>query len=74
MGANLPAGAVQGRTDYGQPGFSGACPPVGYTPHRYQFTVWALKADKLPLDNQASGALVGYMKEATGEWLKVNRA
>ncbi|HAA39020.1 MAG TPA: phosphatidylethanolamine-binding protein [Pseudomonas sp.] len=64
VGANLPAGAVQGRTDYGQPGFGGACPPVGDKPHRYQFTVWALKADKLPLDNQASGALVGYMLNA----------
>ncbi|AXP02782.1 MULTISPECIES: kinase inhibitor [Pseudomonas] len=64
VGSNLPAGAVQGRTDYGQPGFGGACPPVGDKPHRYQFTVWALKVDKLPLDNQASGALVGYMLNA----------
>ncbi|WP_445262367.1 hypothetical protein [Pseudomonas sp. JAI120] len=47
-----------------QPGFGGACPPVEDKPHRYQFTVWALKADKLPLDNQASGALVGYMLNA----------
>jgi Raf kinase inhibitor-like YbhB/YbcL family protein len=63
-GSNLPAGAVQGRTDYGQSGFGGACPPAGDKPHRYQFTVWALKVDKLPLDNQASGALVGYMLNA----------
>ena len=61
---NLPAGAVQGRTDYGQPGFGGACPPVGDKPHRYQFTVWALKVDKLPLDEQAGGAMVGYMLNA----------
>ena len=64
VGANLPAGAVQGRTDYGRPGFGGACPPVGDKPHRYQFTVWALKVDKLPLDGEASGALVGYMLNA----------
>jgi len=64
VGANLPAGAVQGRTDYGRPGFGGACPPVGDKPHRYQFTVWALKVDKLPLDSEASGALVGYMLNA----------
>ncbi|ANI61186.1 kinase inhibitor [Pseudomonas sp. GR 6-02] len=37
---------------------------MGDKPHRYQFTVWALKVDKLPLDSQASGALVGYMLNA----------
>ena len=63
-GEQLPPGAVQGRTDYGQPGFGGACPPPGDKPHRYQFTVWALKVDKLPLDAQASGAMVGYMLNA----------
>ncbi|WP_285424638.1 kinase inhibitor [Pseudomonas sp. efr-133-TYG-103a] len=63
-GAHLPVGAVQGRTDYGQPGFGGVCPPVGDKPHHYQFTVWALKVEKLPLDEQASGALVGYMLNA----------
>ncbi|WP_460109029.1 kinase inhibitor [Pseudomonas sp. H3_E06] len=63
-GPSLPAGAVQGRTDFGQSEFGGACPPVGDKPHRYQFTVWALKVDKLALDNQASGALVGYMLNA----------
>jgi Raf kinase inhibitor-like YbhB/YbcL family protein len=64
VGKNLPAGAVQGRSDFGSAEFGGACPPVGDKPHRYQFTVWALKADKLPLDDQASGALVGYMLNA----------
>lgn len=64
VGKNLPVGAVEGRTDYGKPGFGGACPPVGDKPHRYQFTVWALKVDKLPIDNQSSGALVGYMLNA----------
>jgi len=57
----LPAGAIQGRNDYGYAGFGGACPPPGAKPHRYQFTVWALNTDKLPLDNQSSGAMVGYM-------------
>jgi Raf kinase inhibitor-like YbhB/YbcL family protein len=63
-GQHLPPGAVQGRTDYGQPGFGGVCPPVGDKPHHYQFTVWALKVEKLPLDAQAGGALVGYMLNA----------
>ncbi|MEW7315072.1 kinase inhibitor [Buttiauxella gaviniae] len=57
----LPAGAVQGRNDFGYAGFGGACPPAGAKAHRYQFTVWALSADKLPIDMNASGALVGFM-------------
>mgnify|MGYP000128340838 FL=1 len=57
----LPAGAVQGRNDFGYSGFGGACPPEGDKPHRYQITVWALNVDTLPLDNNASGALVGFM-------------
>lgn len=63
-GGSLPVGAVQGRTDFGQAGFGGACPPVGNKPHRYQFTVWALKTDKLAVDENASGALVGFMVHA----------
>lgn len=63
-GGKLPEGAVQGRTDFGQAGFGGACPPVGDKPHRYHFVVWALKVDKLPLDENASGALVGFMLNA----------
>lgn len=61
---SLPQGAVQGRNDYGFAGFGGACPPQGNAPHRYQFTVWALKTANLPIDNNASGALVGFMLKA----------
>ncbi len=63
-GGSLPAGAVQGRTDFGAPGFGGACPPPGDKPHRYQFTLWALKVDTLPVDENASGAMVGYFLHA----------
>ena len=59
-GKNLPEGAVQGRTDFGTAAFGGACPPKGDKPHRYIFTIYALKADKVPLDASASGALVGF--------------
>ena len=64
--SKAPKGAVQSRTDFGAPGFGGACPPVGSVkkPHRYIFTVYALKTDKLDLDANASGALVGYMLNA----------
>lgn len=60
----LPAGAVESRTDFGSAGYGGPCPPVGDAPHRYIFTVHALKTDHLPLDAQASGAMVGYFLKA----------
>jgi len=61
----LPAGAVQSRTDFGQPGYGGPCPPVGDKPHRYVFTVHALKVDALKvdalaLDENATAAMVGF--------------
>jgi len=62
--AALPEGAVQSRTDFGAPGFGGACPPVGDKPHRYIFTVHALKLDKLDLTPDSSPALVGFMTRA----------
>lgn len=64
--STAPKGSIQSRTDFGAPGFGGACPPVGSVkkPHRYIFTVHALKTDKLALDANASGALVGYMLNA----------
>lgn len=63
-GKDLPEGAVQSRTDYGAPGYGGPCPPEGDKPHRYEFTVHALKVDALPLDADASGAMVGYYLNA----------
>jgi len=59
----LPTGTVQARSDYGSIGFGGACPPPG-KPHRYIFTVFALKVDKLDLDASATPAVVGFMTNA----------
>lgn len=59
-GASLPPGSIQSRTDFGQPGYGGPCPPTGDKPHRYTFTVHALKVDKLPLDADSPAAMVGY--------------
>jgi Raf kinase inhibitor-like YbhB/YbcL family protein len=56
-----PPGSIQSMTDYGKPGFGGACPPVGDKPHRYIFTVFALDIAKLDLREQTVPALVGYM-------------
>lgn len=55
-----PKGSVQSVTDYGKPGFGGACPPEGDKPHRYVFTVYALKIEKLELDSTSPPAMVGY--------------
>jgi Raf kinase inhibitor-like YbhB/YbcL family protein len=57
-GGKLPAGAVQGRTDFGTSGYGGPCPPPG-KPHRYIFTVYALKAAKLDVPAGTSAARAG---------------
>lgn len=56
----MPNGTIQSRTDFGTVGYGGACPPRGDKPHRYQFTVYALKTDKLPLDSMSPAAMVGF--------------
>lgn len=55
----LPKGAVQARNDFSQNAFGGACPPEG-SEHRYVFTVHAMPQEALPIDETASGALVGF--------------
>jgi len=55
-----PSGAIQSKTDFGQPGYGGPCPPEGHGFHEYIITVYALKTDKLGLDQNASGAFVGF--------------
>lgn len=63
-GSALPAGAAQINTDFGAPGWGGPCPPVGDKPHRYNFTLHALKVEKLDLPPGATAALAGYMINA----------
>ena len=59
--ASPGGGARQTQTDFGAPGYGGPCPPQGDKPHRYIFTIFAVKADKLDADENASGALIGFM-------------
>lgn len=56
----MPSQAVQAKTDFGTPGYGGACPPAGNPAHRYQFTVWALDVEQLPLTADTSGAMLGF--------------
>jgi hypothetical protein len=55
-----PAGSVQSRTDFGAPGYGGACPPQGDGNHRYIFSVYALDTKRLELDQNATAAMVGF--------------
>ncbi len=63
-GGNLPQGARAGRNDSGGTGYMGACPPQGAKPHRYVFTLHALRVDKLPVPDDATPALVGFVSNA----------
>ncbi|HEY9051313.1 MAG TPA: YbhB/YbcL family Raf kinase inhibitor-like protein [Gammaproteobacteria bacterium] len=60
LAGHAPAGSIQSRTDFGKPGYGGPCPPAGDKAHRYQFTVYALKTEKLSLDEHAPAAMVGF--------------
>ena len=63
-GSGLPAGAQQITTDFGAPGWGGPCPPAGDKPHRYNFTLHALKVEKLDVPKDAKASLVGFMVNA----------
>lgn len=62
-GAAPPKPALQLRNDFAKTGYSGPCPPPG-KPHRYEFTVWALKSEALRLDAKAPAAIAGAMARA----------
>lgn len=59
-GGPVPMGSVEGRTDYGEPGFGGAAPPPGHGPHRYIFTVFAVDTETLEVTPDNSGAVFGF--------------
>lgn len=59
-GTSLPDGAVQVATDFGAPGYGGPCPPPGDKPHRYVFTLYALRVESLDVSG-GTASLAGYM-------------
>ena len=60
----MPPGAGTVANDYGLPGYGGPCPPEGDKPHRYVFTVYALKVDKLGVPKGANASTAGFMINA----------
>ncbi|MEQ8230259.1 MAG: YbhB/YbcL family Raf kinase inhibitor-like protein [Gammaproteobacteria bacterium] len=56
----MPSGALEVRTDFGQPGYGGPCPPEGANIHRYIFTVHAVGLKALPVTADTSAAIVSY--------------
>lgn len=63
-GAKLPAGARQVRNDFGTAAWGGVCPPAGSRPHRYVFTLHALRTEHIDLPPDATAALAGFMIHA----------
>ena len=59
----MPAGSLETRNDTGAQGYAGPCPPPGPA-HRYVFTLFAMKVDKIDVAADASGALVGFNTRA----------
>lgn len=55
-----PEGALETRTDFGQPGYGGPCAPPGSNFHRYVFAVYALDVARLPVSAETSAAIVGF--------------
>lgn len=55
----LDAGAVEGNTDFGVPGYYGPCPPVRRR-HRYTFHLHAMDVMSLEVPSNATAALTGF--------------
>ena len=64
-GSGLPKGAKQGKTDFGSAAYGGPCPPPGSGKHHYNFTLVALKVDKLEVPDAASPALISFSANAS---------
>ena len=60
----MPAGTMQGLSDFGTPGYGGPCPPPG-SPHRYVFRLYALPVEKLNVPPGASGTIISSYASAS---------
>lgn len=57
----MPDNSIEALNDSGAKGFLGACPPKGDKRHRYQFTVYALDVEKLPLSENAASPIIRFV-------------
>lgn len=49
----LPDEAIEVENDFGEIHYGGPCPPKGDRPHRYVFTLYALKSERLNVDEDS---------------------
>jgi Raf kinase inhibitor-like YbhB/YbcL family protein len=63
----IPPGGCELLGTNGRPGYHGAGPPPGSGPHPYEFTVWALDLDRLPVGDDAG--LAGFLAAVAGHVL-----
>jgi len=66
----VPAGAREGRNDFGRIGWGGPCPPRGSEPHHYVFTLLALSE---PLAVEAGASADRVKRAAEGKVLAAGR-
>ena len=59
--ANLPAGTLQGRNDWGRTGYGGPCPPIGR--HRYFHKLYALDKVFRDLGQPTKAQLLAVMED-----------
>ncbi len=60
----MPAGVIQGRSDFGTMGYGGPCPPPG-KPHSYYFRLYALPVARLNVPPDATATIIAAYADAS---------
>ncbi|HXS26849.1 MAG TPA: YbhB/YbcL family Raf kinase inhibitor-like protein [Steroidobacteraceae bacterium] len=60
----MPAGTVQARSDFGNEGYGGPCPPPGKA-HRYFFRLYAMPVTRLNVPADATATIISSYANAT---------
>lgn len=61
---NVPWGAQAIRSNYGDLGYAGPCPPEGSGVHTYEFTIWALRENVSVRRNAKAAAVTATLSAA----------